>query len=115
MSDEGAPPSACCNAPLRVYAADEGTCCFVCSGCGKPSDPRKPEKDRLWRRIIGGLLWIIYWRRSGGEIVTGLAILAGMAVLAVGAAFFTLGDRGPRYDDSFARGQTNSVEHTTGE
>jgi hypothetical protein len=30
--------SKCCDAELKVSQADEGTCCFICTKCGKPSD-----------------------------------------------------------------------------
>lgn len=32
--------SKCCGYPLRTDCADEGTCCYVCSRCKKPTDPQ---------------------------------------------------------------------------
>lgn len=49
--------SKCCNAPLTVSTADEGTSCYICTKCGNASDPAVREQDdqeiakRAWGKI----------------------------------------------------------------
>jgi len=45
------PKSNCCGAPMKTHRADEGTCCFVCSGCQKACDPatQQSEMEKLLR------------------------------------------------------------------
>lgn len=37
------PLSTCCNAEVKTDCGDEGTCCFLCTGCGKPCNPNYGE------------------------------------------------------------------------
>ncbi len=37
--------SKCCQKPLTVSTADEGTSCYMCTSCDKPSDPIPQEEN----------------------------------------------------------------------
>lgn len=39
--------SNCCHQPLDVSTAEEGTSCYICSGCGKPADPVSDKQNFL--------------------------------------------------------------------
>lgn len=39
--------SKCCQAPLTVSTADEGTSCYVCTSCGRDTDPMFEDKPKL--------------------------------------------------------------------
>ena len=49
--------SNCCNKPMTVSEADEGTCCYVCSGCMRACDPKQEdivaEKVKEFRKEYG--------------------------------------------------------------
>lgn len=36
--------SKCCNSPLKVSIADEGTGCYICNSCCLPTDPIVPNQ-----------------------------------------------------------------------
>lgn len=55
--------SKCCNAPLEVSTADEGTSCWICTACNKPSDPIPHE---LVAEELAGLVTDIIFNRKAG-------------------------------------------------
>lgn len=47
MTDKPKLLSKCCQAPLTVSTADEGTSCYICTSCGRDTDPMFEEKPKL--------------------------------------------------------------------
>jgi len=47
--------SQCCDAELKVFQADEGTCCFICTKCGKPSDMKVEVPMDAKLQTLGGV------------------------------------------------------------
>ena len=43
--------SKCCQAPLTISTADEGTSCYVCTYCKRDTDPMFEEKPKLPEKI----------------------------------------------------------------
>lgn len=39
--------SNCCNKEVKVDCGSEGTCCYVCVGCGKPCDLKADLADTI--------------------------------------------------------------------
>ena len=66
---EEQPKSKCCQAPLLVATADEGTSCWICTDCRSPSDPMdepitstyhsKEEVEKLFEEKFGMFNYVL--------------------------------------------------------
>lgn len=52
------PKSKCCGGEMAVDDSDEGTCCYLCLKCGKPTDPTSP--------MTGSAKWVILFTGING-------------------------------------------------
>ena len=71
--------SNCCNAPVKVSTADEGTSCYVCTRCQKPCNilakpfdgiafsTQSQKEPEEWEDTFN-LMWEIYCKSSAGKI-----------------------------------------------
>jgi hypothetical protein len=62
--------SSCCRAPLRVVSSDEGTNYYICSKCGKPTDPATPQAAL---REENARLLVTYYNPSCEPLASSLA------------------------------------------